>query len=84
MTQVNIEEMIEKIRRIQLRWIRIVVINPKDSRLINLDELPGNAYVIEDSCIKSGKAVILGDNLKESAWERICNGRIKYKRGKKS
>ena len=83
MIQVSAEEIIEKMQRMRLRWIHIVVMNPEDSRLIDLNELPGNVYVIEASCIERGKAVILRNNLKESAWERICNERIKYKRGKK-
>lgn len=83
MVKVNAKEMIEKMQRIRLRWIHIVVINPEDSGLIDLNELPGNVYVIEVSCIERGKAVILRNNLKESVWERICNERIKYKRGKK-
>lgn len=83
MVKVNAKEMIEKMQRIRLRWIHIVVINPEDSGLIDLNELPGNVYVIEASCIERGKAVIFRSNLKESVWERIYNERIKYKRGKK-
>ena len=83
MVKVNAKEMIEKMQRIRLRQICIVGINPEDSRLIDLNEWPGNVYAIEASCIERGKAVVLRNNLKETVWERICNERIKYKRGKK-
>lgn len=58
MVKVNAKEMIEKMQRIRLRQICIVGINPEDSGLIDLNEWPGNVYVIEADCIERGKAVI--------------------------
>lgn len=79
----NAEEMIEKIRQMQIDLIHIIVVNSGDFELIKLNELPSNIYVLESRRLGTGEATVLKGYLKKSAWECIRNKRIKYKRGKK-
>lgn len=81
--QMSAAEIIEKMRQMQMNEIKIIVINPKDSELIDLNKLTGDAYVVEGNCIERGTAAILMNELKDMAWKNICEGRMSYKRGQK-
>lgn len=81
--QMSVAEMIEKIRQMQMNSIQIVAINPKDSALIDLNELPGDVYVVEYDYFEKGTAAILMNELKAMVWENICEGRMSYKKGRK-
>lgn len=84
LTRADIEKLIQILEKRKGCTEYIISMNKDTLKEVNLDELPSNVYVVEFDFLETGIIFILGADLKESIWERIQQGKIKYKKGKKN